>query len=95
MELRKLSEIEVSLNSNAIKRIEKRNKHIESYLIPKTELDINFGLPFNFEETMKELNAALKEWKGELKSNEAQIKILTDQNENGVQMKEKKEVNYV
>ena len=88
--IRQLNETEKRLNSNAIKRMQERNKALDFY-VRKTELDLNEGLEVSFKQTKADYEKALSEFKSELKNNSDQIKILTEQNEKGVEEKNTKE----
>lgn len=87
---RQLSKIEKDLCRKSINRLTKRNAELINYLIPKTELDINFGLKATYDKTLKEYNDALESWKSEIKNNEQQIKILNEQINKGVEVKKPK-----
>lgn len=87
MTIRKLSKEEIELNKKAIERMKKRNNYIQNYFIPKTKLELEYGLNKAFEETKDQYENAIKEWEIELKTNLQQIEILEKQIKFGVEEK--------
>lgn len=92
MAKRQLSDEEKSLNHKAIERMKERNRIIEKYFIPKYKLEIEFGVPLTLEDMQRKYNDSIKDWESELKSNKLQIDILAKQNNEGVDIKEIKEM---
>lgn len=87
--MRQLTKEEKAINLKSVYRLANRNKQLEDYYIPKTELELNEGLMISFVKTKAELQAAISEWKEEVNRNYEQIKILKDQNKLGVEPKKK------
>ena len=88
MKYRQLTKEEKELNSKQIKRFKERASDIENYLIPKAELEINFGIEKSFRDTMNQYKQELQKIKEELMMKKENIKILTEQNEKGVPEKD-------
>ena len=86
---RKLDKWEKEANEKGIKRMEERNIQLIDYLIPKTELELKFGIEASYKKLKNDYEEAIKGWKEELDNNKKTINALKEQNEKGVEVKNK------
>lgn len=84
---RKLNEVEVSLNENAIEKNIARIEELQAFLIPKTKLELRYGLPLSFKRTVEQYREAIKDWEDEAVGLAKTNKALQDQIDQGVEEK--------
>lgn len=82
--MRLLTDKEKELNNKSIERLNRRNKWLKEYYIPKTKLELEEGLQISFDSTKEQYKQVLNDWHKELIRNEEQMKILNIQNTKGV-----------
>lgn len=88
--IRKLSEIEKQINESAIIRFTEKNNEL-NYLLEDALLKYTKGLDYSYKKQKREYAEAIQEMQREKENNTAQISILKQQIDKGVEVKNNEE----